>query len=265
MRFDREPWVKLYRNEGAQHRLMSLEARAFRDLLLRFADDRSGALIYQSQDVFRDLCRVVSADARDVRRVKSWVLELVSVGYLTLTDDGCLTIRRFVEGQESRSPNAARQAKHKEKKRRAEEVAAAAELENGHAGERYPGVTKALPVTRSVTSAEALQREEKRREGEEIPQTPNHVRRFEASFRPSDQDSTWPSDFRPSTANRELARGAGLDLEHEVSICGDYMRSKGRRSCDWQADLAIWMRREIKKRAAERADNGQPTGPVVSA
>lgn len=117
MRFDREPWVKLYKHEGSQHRLISIESRSFRDFLLRFARSEDGVLLEQSSSPYRDLCRVIAADSKDVRKVKKWCEELIDVGYLTLENDGKITIKRFVEAQLARSKSAERQAKWKEKNR----------------------------------------------------------------------------------------------------------------------------------------------------
>lgn len=164
MRFDREPWVKLYRHEGSQHRLMSLEARSFRDFLLRHAND-DGVLIPRTKNVAKDLCKVVAADSKDARKVRAWVKELSEVGYLTVSEDGQVLISKFVEGQTARSKNAERQAKFKAKRRKQE---AERQASDGVTGNVSDNGSEGYQDNAQVT----LQREEKRREGEEIPPTP---------------------------------------------------------------------------------------------
>lgn len=113
MRFDLEPWVKLYKNESTDQKLMSLEARCFRDFLLRHADE-SGVLLKRSENVPRDLAKAVSADSTDAENVARWIRELENAGFLAVSDSGRVEIINFEEAQKSRSPGAKRQAKYAE-------------------------------------------------------------------------------------------------------------------------------------------------------
>jgi hypothetical protein len=159
VRFDREPWVKLYRAESPQHRLKPLEARMFRDFLLRYAEE-DGLLLASSKNVAKDLCRVIGTDGSDARKVAFWIQVLVDLDYLSATKDGCLRIVKFEEAQAARSPGARRQKAYRDRQRDADGASHSDDM-----GDASSNATRASRVT--------SQREEKRREGEENPQTPS--------------------------------------------------------------------------------------------
>lgn len=201
MRFDREPWVKLYKRESPHHRLMSLEARCFRDFLLRHAND-DGVLLPRTKNVARDLCKVVAADSKDARKVRQWVKELTDVGYLSVSETGEVIIKKFVEGQAARTKNAERQArwkaKQKSKKNVPEDVTS-----NGD-------VT--LPVTERGDARETLHArsgDEMRRE--EIPPVgpPSGTT---AEVPDEDQPTPCPTEVLPDDVVQQLAAHMGVSM-----------------------------------------------------
>lgn len=168
MRFDREPWVKLYRAESPQHRLMSPEARMFRDFLLRHAEE-DGFLLRDSRDIARDICRVVAFETSAARRVAAWLKELERVGYVVATKT-TLQIVRFAEAQAARTKNAERQARWRANHKTSNGAGDAGEIATGNVTSNASGNGDGNV---SGGALETLQREEKRREGDEIPQTPS--------------------------------------------------------------------------------------------
>lgn len=116
MRFDREPWRKLYIAESAEHAFMPLAVRGVRDYLLRFAAE-DGTLLpaTQPESMVADLAFLIRAKPNETELVSLILAELQRVGYLKFSR-GRLWLPRFEEGQKARSPGAKRQAAYKARK-----------------------------------------------------------------------------------------------------------------------------------------------------
>lgn len=162
MRFDREAWVKLYRQESPQHRLMSLGARSFRDFLLRFSSD-DGTLLASSKDQARDICRIIGADSREVRSIRAWINELVGVGFLASGNDGSLVIVNFTIAQTARTPGAKRQAEY-ERRKRERELSVRSDTGESVRSDVSPDATHAVSADTVDDVRNYVTREEKRRE-----------------------------------------------------------------------------------------------------
>lgn len=162
MRFDREPWVKLYRAESPTHRLMSLEARCLRDFLLRHCDEK-GVLLESSDNVPRDLCKVISADSSDAKKVSNWLKELQRVGYVVIDQNGRVVLPKFEEAQTARTKNAERQARFKERRR----LGVSDDGEESVTGNATGNTDQALPET---LQREEMRRDEKRRDPPKPPE-----------------------------------------------------------------------------------------------
>jgi hypothetical protein len=153
MKFEHEPWRKLYVSESAEHKLLPVFCRTLRDNLIRHAK-KDGTLLGATDDPGGDWGRVLGATGDDLDKINDYIQLLIKDGYLSFRK-GRLWITRFQEGQEARSPGATRQKRYRDKR-------------------RY--VTVASPVTVPVTVSDATVTSQKNRiemkRNEEIPQTP---------------------------------------------------------------------------------------------
>lgn len=165
MRFDREPWVKLYKRESPAHRLMSLEARCFRDFLLRHTDDK-GLLLERSDNVPRDLCLIVAADSANAKKVVKWLKELQDVGYVEISAEGRVVLPKFEEAQQARSPGAKRQAEYEAR----EKAKRAAKRDDVRTDSSESVRTDAESDVRTDVTIEEMRRDEMRRDPPKPPE-----------------------------------------------------------------------------------------------
>lgn len=112
MKFERESWRKLYIAESIEHRLLPLFTRGLRDYLLRLASD-DGTILATTDDPKGDLVRALRCDKKETKAASSAIEDLLRIGYLS-HEDRRLWISKFEEAQQSRSPEARRQAAWRE-------------------------------------------------------------------------------------------------------------------------------------------------------
>jgi hypothetical protein len=134
MRWDREPWRKLYRNEPEEQRLWPVVTRGLRDYLLRRAND-DGVIFSRTEDPAADLCRSLGAHDHERDIVRDSVRLLLADRFLVHGTDLGLSIRNLREAQERRSHEAQRKAAQRERKRAEAERAAAAQRPGTPAGQ----------------------------------------------------------------------------------------------------------------------------------
>lgn len=169
MRFDREPWRKLYRSESVEDRLLPVVVRGLRDYLLRHAAD-DGTLIAKTEAPGEDMARAIGAHPDEFTVTVGGVERLIASGYLK-HKNGRLWIAKFQEAQQTRSANAARQKRFRER-------------------HKTPTVTQRErndSVTSNATDNATVTVEEKRREEKRDPPLPpnpafSSARKCEATF-----------------------------------------------------------------------------------
>jgi hypothetical protein len=161
MRFDREPWRKLYVAESAEHLFMALASRGLRDYLLRFASE-DGTLLPKTSDPVGDLAYVLRAKPTERKLVADVLADLQKVGYLRL-ERGRLWITRFEDGQKARSAGAKRQAAYKAR-------------HQTPSPETSPGdVTESVTADVTADTMGDVTKEEKRRDETTTPKPPRGV------------------------------------------------------------------------------------------
>jgi hypothetical protein len=235
VRFDRESYRKLYISESAEHRLMSLFARGLRDYLLRFATE-DGTLIPKTTKPADDLCRVLGASGAERKHVGSAIDELLSVGYLSLTD-GRLWVTRYVEAQEARSPGALRQQRYRDNHR---DVTRDADSD----------------VTNNVTSS--------RRDLADLPKPPSGVGAREARPRPQ-RSRRAPESWAPKPEHTSLGMQLGVVgdvFTAEVAKFRDHEFDTAR--SDWDAAFRNWLRRSLTLRRETISARQQPQNYIPS-
>jgi len=167
VRYDREPWRKLYRSEPFEQRAWPMMTRGIRDYLVRFADDDGTLLQTPGDDPIGAMIRVLNSDVTESEHVRNSLEQLFADGYLVHDARG-VWIRNFAEAQEARSPDAKRMAAKRAREKAAQTSKKAA---NSPGGAR-PNTKRTTVRTPSVTSSEHVTVEEKRREEKRSTTTP---------------------------------------------------------------------------------------------
>lgn len=114
MKFEREPWRKLYVSESLEHRALPLFTRGLRDYLLRFAGP-DGTLIRSTTDPASDLYRTLTCHKNEAKSLRVALQALMDIGFLEHSA-GCLRIAKFEIAQSSRTSNAERQKRYRSRK-----------------------------------------------------------------------------------------------------------------------------------------------------
>lgn len=151
MRYDREPWRKLYTAESVEHRMMPLLSRGLRDYLLRHAKD-DGTILPSTTDPGGDLARALGAHVDEREQVARYVQAWIDDGFLALRRYGArdaLVIRNFAKAQKARSKAADRQKRYRSKKKAEDGVTRYA------TGDVTGDVTDGVTVTGVVTPSRA--------------------------------------------------------------------------------------------------------------
>lgn len=143
MRYDREPWRKLYVSESVEDRMRPLLARGLRDYLLRHAKD-DGTILPKTSDPGGDLARALGAHDGERDTVARYVQDWIDDGFLALRRDA-LVIRNFARAQKARSKGAERQKRYRSKKKG----------EDGVTRDATSDVTNDVTVTGPVTPSRA--------------------------------------------------------------------------------------------------------------
>lgn len=231
MKWEHQPWRKLYVHEPTAQKLMALMARGLRDYLIRFADE-DGVLFRQTNDPVEDLTRVLSP--RDIERDMSRdaVRTLLDDGYLEHTRQGSLVIRNFIEAQNRKTPEAARKAAQRAREK----------------GEANPSDSHGT-VTGQVRRIDPIRNESKRIE-ETAPQAaPKRGERLPEGWSPK------PGSYAGVQVKRGLT---DRQVSEALEAFRDYWQAKaGQGGCklDWDATFRTWLRR------TERQSGKWPSRP----
>lgn len=226
MKFEREPWRKLYVAESAEHRLLSVFARGMRDYLLRLAGE-DGTILAKTADPKSDLARLLGAEKPERALIAKAFEDLCRVGYLSYENDR-LWITKFFDAQLARSPGAIRQARYKERhqlEESREEVTlpTTSPTTSPETSARASALTSARDAT--LTSQIEEKRREEKREGPAPTKRP--WRRF-------------PKDWPVPAEILDLAASLGLNFELEYAkICDHEFKTP---KVDPAAALRNWLR-----------------------
>lgn len=162
MRFDREPWRKLYRAEPFEQRAWPLMARGLRDYLVRLPEDDGVLLRDPSENPVEDLMRALNSDVTEREHVRN-ACELLFEHRFLVVDDRGLRIRNFEDAQQARSPAAKRMAAKRAREK--SDPSGGNNSGSGHSGP--PNRSPQSPRNSDVTRAEQVTVEEKEKRGEE--------------------------------------------------------------------------------------------------
>jgi hypothetical protein len=137
MRWDREPWRKLYLNEPEEQRLWPVVTRGLRDYLLRRAGD-DGVIYRRTEDPAESLIRSLGAHDNERDIVRDSVRVMLADGFLVHGTDLGLSIRNLRDAQERRTYEAKRKAAQREKKRAGNKLPSSAGTREGQPRDRCP-------------------------------------------------------------------------------------------------------------------------------
>lgn len=269
MKFEREPWRKLYVSESLEHRALPLFTRGLRDYLLRFAGP-DGTILRSTSDPASDLYRTLIGHPSEAKKLKDAVASLIAVGFLEHAS-GCLRIAKFERAQAERTSNAERQARYRSRKSTEsltpERYGNVTRNADSNAQRNVTGdvtrcntgnVTVTLPVTSRVTSPEL--REEKRSDDDEDPRTRQVAR---AGAPPSSSSAAAPAP-EAEPVDKRFAMHPGWSLDErtrsslEVEMIPDWAIARiaqqaithfaaGDDRCTdavWRQRIAKWVRRD---------------------
>lgn len=250
MRFDRESWRKLYRDESVEHRLLPVLARGLRDYLIRHAKD-DGTILTKTDDPGGDLARALGAHADEFDLVARYVGDWIRDGYLTHTK-GKLAIKNFKVAQQSRTPEAERQRRFREKKRAVE----------GVTGNVTPGVTCNVTDVTPVTPTRAPAR---------LVSSPLVSSETPEGVQGGDGETVCPPDLvaRLTAVGvpDELAAALGVPVSAVLATLDDFAgywtigAGTGKRRRQWPARAREWVRDQHRqgKLAKRPADALSPS------
>ncbi len=253
MRFEDEQYVRLYKRDTTTWKMIPWQSRCLLPLILRKLD-RAGIL-----DLGED---GLEALAVHIEVPLAFVLEampaLLGRGVLVLREDGLLVWPKFIEGQEAKQSDKARQ---KSARDRARDLASAVERgvpvetdtvtprdstvtpRDANTTPRDATVTRGHTVSQSVTLSSAqLSSEVKRSTGR-----PRHTTK--------ESGTTIPKDWTISPALLAWAKSKGVienDIRSREEPFRDYWlqqdpaRNKAATKRDWDAAFRVWVARDIE-------------------
>jgi hypothetical protein len=253
MRWEDEPYVKVYQRDTPEWCLLSWEARGVFVLLLR-AVDRAGVL------------RLGPAGSKSIAALLRVPLKVIDRVLPELAADGCIELRpgdlvipNFIEAQESRQSDKARQKASRERAR----------LGLSHVTKRDEPVTKRDDPSRDVTEpSHAVTRGhtasllDQTRSDQRSPSAPLAGGDTATAARVGDPEEAttaprkprggarkrpnveMPQNWAPSADHREKGRKLGLDVarvDAEAERFRDHHRARGAVFADWDAAFRNWL------------------------
>lgn len=114
MKFEHEPWVKLYRRITPEWLSLPLSARGLGRELLVYADDRGLLVTCRQRAMIEQLSRRLAVNDSEIPCLRRDVKLLLDVGYLVY-DQGSLIIRNYSKAQ-ARSTSAERTRRWRERR-----------------------------------------------------------------------------------------------------------------------------------------------------
>jgi hypothetical protein len=253
-----ERWVKLYIRDEPEWLVLPWQARGlFTEILKRV--DPAGVLRLGKAGR-KSIAAALSAPWD--RQLRESIEALEEDGAIVFSGNGAvLCIPNFVEAQESKASDKARQAKLRAKRNAVDNVTP----RDGGVTPRDAGVTQGnanvTRVTDGVTPGhEEREEREKRDEIEEIDSAAgapaNTLPGFEEppkKRKPPRKATQLPDSWAPTEKHRELARTEGRDCEREATKFRDDAIAKGKVFKDWDAAFRNWLKSEF----------GRGKGPAV--
>lgn len=224
-------WIKFYLHPSAQWELLPLSARGLGDELLRYVDRTTGSVAL-GKDPLSALCRLLGAHPRERRRVLEDLEVLKADGFCSLSDEGVLVVRNYLQAQAAVSPvtervraTRARQAeaalKHSSDapatlQRREQTFPEHSSDASKHSASSETVATPRKDTEQSVTETLFLEETEKRLEekqkreeggaGEEPPSPPTEGKDFQLTA--STEKSKRSKKPKAPTADREPPAGS---------------------------------------------------------
>lgn len=224
MKWEHEPWRKLYRNCPPEWLLMPVSARGLGSELLKYADD-DGTIHIGKDEPATAIIYMLGARPKEHKRIREDVSELFDISYLVLEGQK-VRIRNFVPAQD-RTPGA---------KRTAEWRARQASRETSHVTSRETSPETSHVTDTSDDGVTPYRVESNRidREGASAPKPPARSRRKPATG--------IPADVAPWLASL----GIPPESDPEVAKFLDHHRSKANTFADWLAAWRNWQRRSAE-------------------
>ena len=256
-----ESWVKLYRRDEPEWACLPIIARGMFYELMRKVD-RCG-MSRVGKDPAKSLAVICHMTLEEARGALPLLLEDGCIRIL----DGVLTIPNFLEAQEAKQSDRARQAKAREIRRASQDVTPASHGvtdESRDATEPSRSVTRA---SRDVTRSHEEKRREETRQEETRPEgdarggfgltpDPEQKPRKVNGSKPRTVKVVLPDSWHPNQGHiAQAAREGGKAapwVENEAKRMRDWATAKGERCVDWDARFRNWLRKAMEGNGSGR-------------
>lgn len=274
MRFEDEQYVRVYRRDTTTWLMMNWQGRCILPLILRKLD-RAGLLDLEG-DGYDALAAHIQVP---VEVVEEGIKSILRRGTLVLREDGLLMAPRFIEAQEAKQSDKARQKASRDRARDLagavdrgvkaaisappevdDDASASVTHRDGTITHRDSSITpRDATVTRGHTASQpvtlnsaepscAQQITPYPQGGPTVVPMPE-ARSTTSRTRAGTPKTSWPESFTVSSAIDAMCRAEGLPNPHDV--IRDFesaARANGYRYADWEAAFRKWMRSAITRR-----------------
>lgn len=96
-------WIKLYIHPSAEWDLLPALVRGIGNVILQHTDRSTGTIVL-GKDWFPAFCRFLKVHPRERRQVREIVDVLLADGFITISDEGVLTVRNYLRAQSAVAP-----------------------------------------------------------------------------------------------------------------------------------------------------------------
>lgn len=96
-------WIKLYIHPSAEWDLLPALVRGIGNVILQHTDRSTGTIVL-GKDWFPAFCRFLKVHPRERRQVREIVDVLLADGFISISDEGVLTVRNYLRAQSAVAP-----------------------------------------------------------------------------------------------------------------------------------------------------------------